>query len=364
MSAPNALQTLRSFGIRVASDAAEYHQLREFDGYLMDATTNPSMMFAAASKAEYAHIVQDAVDFALGRRPLASVKEVTALAMDRLLSQVTAQIARIVPGRVSVSTDPRLAYDTDAIISKARVLVALLEQLGIPPRRVLVKIPATFEGIRAARALEHPPGTGVAPIYTNMTLVFGLIQAAACAQAGVSVISPFIGRVKDWWEAQGAPPATEVAQHPGILLVRAIRVAYRAQGTATQILAAGFRAAEEVVELGAYGPDAGPDCVTIPPTLLAALRARQQREPRRPLDPSLQLADAFEGTVPVREYFGADLTQGAAAYAQDIFQEKIATVKVPEGLAKFSADTQALEELLRQRVIAAIETFKGASAML
>ncbi|KAF7350391.1 Transaldolase [Mycena venus] len=357
MSTTSALQALLNSGVRVASDTAEYHQIDEFQAYLSDATTNPSLVLAAVSKPQYAHIVQDAVAFARGRLSSASVREITALAMDRALVQVGVEISRIVPGRVSVSVDPRIAYDTLAMIQKGETLIALLEELGVPRHRILMKIPATYEGILAAHALEHP-STGLS-IHTNMTLIFGRVQAIACAQAGVSVISPFIGRVKDWWDAQGGSPSQELSQHPGILLVQNIRSTYSAHGYGgtTQIMAAGFRAVEEIVELGKYGVLGGPDVVTLPPHLLDGLRSRKN------IAPPLKFNPVPIDVKATPTYFGStsDPAQGAALYAQDILEEKIAVVKVAEGLAKFSADAQILEDLVKRKVI---ESAAEVSAML
>lgn len=230
--------------------------------------------------------------------------------------------------------------------------MSLLEELDIPRRRILIKIPATYEGICAAQVLEHPSSGD--PIHTNMTLIFGRVQAVACAQAGVSVISPFIGRVKDWWDAQGSLVGTELSQHPGILLVQNIRSTYSAHEFGkTQIMAAGFRAVDEIIELGKYGVAGGPDVVTLPPHLLDGLRTRENPEPPLNFNPS----PVDVGAAP--EYFnhtGSD----ASAYARDIIHEKIAAVKVPEGLAKFSADAQILEDLVKRRVIDSTEV----SAML
>ncbi|KAF7349300.1 Transaldolase [Mycena sanguinolenta] len=322
-------------------------EINEFQEDLTDATTNPSLVLAAVSKPEYAHVLQDAVDFARRRLGPASVREQTAVAMDRALVQVGVNIARIVPGRVSVSVDPRIGYDTLAIINKSKILVALLEELEIPRSRILIKIPATYEGICAAQALEHP--SAGEPIHTNMTLIFSRVQAIACAQAGVSVISPFIGRVKDWWDSQGGPRSQELSQHPGILLVRDIRSTYAAHGWGgkTHIMAAGFRAVEEIVEVGKYGVEGGPDLVTLPPHLLNGLRSRENVEPR----PKFDSVPVDLAALP--EYFAStcNSAQGASLYAQHIMEEKIAAVKVAEGLAKFSADAQVLEDLLKRRVM-------------
>ncbi|KAJ7627516.1 hypothetical protein DFH06DRAFT_1006921, partial [Mycena polygramma] len=279
------------------------------------------------------------------------------------LVQVGVGISKIVPGRVSVSVDPRIAHDTPAMILKGEALVSLLEELNIPRRRILIKIPATYEGIRAAQALEHP--SSGEPIHTNMTLIFGRVQALASAQAGASVISPFIGRVKDWWDAHSpATASSDLSQHPGILLVQNIRASYAALGYAgrPQIMAAGFRAVEEIVELGKYGVQGGPDVVTLPPNLLAGLRSRASGGP--PLEFNLSI------DVEAPQYFGADSNseegRGEALYARDIQEEKIAASKVPEGLAKFAADAQILEDLVRRKVVESTpaEVFQPPSAML
>jgi len=192
-----------------------------------------------------------------------------------------------------------------------------------------------------------------------MTLIFGRVQAIACAQAGVSVISPFIGRVKDWWDAQGVSPTQELSRHPGILLVQNIRSTYSAHGYGgtTQIMAAGFRAVEEIVELGKYGVEGGPDLVTLPPHLLDGLRSRQKVEPTLKFNPDPIDVEATP------EYFSStfDSAQGASLYARNILEEKIAAVKVAEGLAKFSADAQILEDLVKRRVL---ESSAEVSAML
>ncbi|CAK5272280.1 unnamed protein product [Mycena citricolor] len=347
MAAPplSGLQAVRSSGVRFASDTGEYNQIWPFQNDLTDATTNPSLVLAAVSKPEYAAIVQDAVNYARGKMPAGSAEETTVLAMDRLLAQVGSQIARIVPGRVSVSVDPRIGYDTEAMIQKGRNLVSLLEELGIPRTRILIKIPATYEGIVAAQTLEHP-AAGELAIHTNMTLIFGRIQAIACAQAGLSVISPFIGRVKDFWDAHGRPPATDLAEHPGMLLVRAIRATYDANGWSgrTHVMAAGFRAPEEIIEVCKYGVAGGPDLVTIPPVLLEGVRVRQDL-----IKPALPFASESVDVSVSTVYFGSGCAEDAAAlYARDIAREEVAAVKVPEGLAKFSADAQILEDLVKQ----------------
>ena len=263
--------------------------------------------------------------------------------------QVGAQILNIIPGRVSISVDPRLGYDYDAIISKTHSLVAILKELDIPQSRILIKIPATMPGIRAAHKLEAQN------IHTNLTLIFSLVQALACAQAGVAVISPFIGRVKDWWSARaiqnGIPEGLTkqpLSEHPGIKLVHRIRAAYTKYGHhQTQIMAAGFRKVEEIIELSKVGSKGGADLMTLPPDLLDGLR---QLEAQR--EPTIGFKAAVESR-PEPFYFSVNgpTKEGDAAFERDSAQEMISLDKVPEGLAKFSIDATKLEDKVRAELI-------------
>ena len=264
--------------------------------------------------------------------------------------QVGVQILNIIPGRVSISVDPRLGYDYDAIIAKTHALIAILKELDIPQSRILIKIPATMPGIRAAHKLETQN------IHTNLTLIFSLVQALACAQAGVAVISPFIGRVKDWWSARAIQNGTNpeglanqpLSEHPGIKLVHRIRAAYTKYGHQTQIMAAGFRKVEEIIELGKVGSKGGADLMTLPPDLLDGLRQVEfhQREP------TVGFKTAVE-TRPEPFYFSVNgpTKEGDAAFERDSAQEMISLDKVPEGLAKFSADATTLENKVRAELI-------------
>jgi transaldolase len=315
------------------------------------------------SQPKYAHLVSESVNYALSRIPIAHADEQTELAMDRLLVQVGFQIKSLIPGRVSVSVDPRIADDYDAILSKSQKIVGLFSELGVRRENVLVKIPATYAGILAARTLEAAPE----PVHTNMTLIFSRIQALACAQARASVISPFIGRVADWHRAQLPsdyspinPPTDALAMHPGLVLIRQIRAMYAVHGyTNTQIMAAGFRAAPEIVQL-ARGPRGdAPHLVTLPPSLLSALRTL-------PPFTRAETRQDVGATVAVREpepvYVG-DVEGAAAGYAADLASERIALDKVPEGLAKFSADTRILEDLVRAQVAKARSQGKAGKSL-
>ncbi|TFK36238.1 hypothetical protein BDQ12DRAFT_687072 [Crucibulum laeve] len=355
MSNPTALESVRRSGITIASDGAEYLKIGEFNP--VDATTNPSLVATAVAKPEYAHLFDEAIRYAQQRLPGGTIEEKTDLVLDFLLVQVGVQILNIIPGRVSVSVDPRLGYDYDAIVKKGKSLIALFEECSIPRSRVLVKIPATYAGIRAAHTLE----TSVNPIHTNLTLIFSLSQAIACAQAGVAVISPFVGRVKDWWAARAIRDGISeefheqpLSEHPGIILVHHIRAAYTAYGYKTEVMAAGFRKPEEIIQLGRAGPRGGADIVTLPPDLLDGLRNLEGEE---------DLSGAFQLQVETRpepHYFSSSGHTAEAETAFDLasVEEGIALDKVPEGLAKFSADAVILEG----RVRAQLQVFEEVSS--
>ncbi|KAF9555279.1 aldolase [Agrocybe pediades] len=345
-----ALDAVREAGITIASEGAEYNKIGEF--HPIDATTNPSLVYAAVSSPQYFFLVEEAVAYAYERIPSGSVQEKTDLALDHLLVQVGAKILSIIPGRVSVSVDPRLGFSYEAILRKSRSLIALAEELHIPRSRVLIKIPATSAGIRAAQILESQD-----EVRTNMTLIFSLVQAIACAQAGATVISPFIGRVKDWWaaraEAEGNPGALAnqpLSEHPGIKLVHRIREAFRRFGYDTQIMAAGFRKPEEIVEVSRAGRKGGVDLVTLPPDLLDGLRKLQGEHFGNSFQPSSDVTASLPSSAPT--YFTRDgpTEEGLAAFDRDSKAEAISLDKVPEGLEKFSADTTKLENLVKNLV--------------
>lgn len=229
----------------------------------------------------------------------------------------------------------------------------------------MIKIPATRAGILAARTLENPPASA-SPIHTNATLIFGLVQALACAQGGISVLSPFIGRVKDWWALHDAKlhdplaehdplPPRPLEKHPGVLLVRQIQDAYTTYGHKTEIMAAGFRNVDEIVELGRGGNRHGPNIVTLPPDLLDALRRRQGFE-------VADVKDLNVPSIPQEEplYFQNSastdgLVELLGKYEEDLATEMIVLDKVPEGLDKFSIDAEILEDTVRARIAGALK---------
>lgn len=267
------------------------------------------------------------------------------------LVKVGAEILEIVPGRVSISVDPRLGTSYSGILFKARALIRLVDDLHIPRARILVKIPATPEGIHAAHTLETMDG-----IHTNMTLIFSLTQALACAQAGVAVISPFIGRVKDWWSARAVAAGDArglddqpLSEHPGILLVHRIREAYSRYGYSTEIMAAGFRKPLEIVELAKAGKQGGADLVTLPPELLEGLMDIHGDHLQNGSTPSTEVSN-LPDTPPLYFDRSGPTEEGLIAFNQASLEEAISLDKVPEGLEKFSVDAVKLENWVRKLV--------------
>ncbi|KAF9534071.1 hypothetical protein CPB83DRAFT_845054, partial [Crepidotus variabilis] len=288
-SQSNALQTLHHVGITLAADGAQYLDISGFSP--IDATTNPSLVYAAVINPEYKHHLEKALNDAVQNGSGHSMDHQVELAMDILLLHFASQILDRVPGRVSVSIDPRLFLPiTSTPFDKPnfdRVLARCLEFNSLARRilptdanipyssRLLLKIPATSLGIAIASVLENQYS-----IHTNLTLVFGTVQAVACAEAGVSVISPFVGRVKDFHESRGFVMPTkpdglpDMVHHPGIQLVRRVKVAFVEKGYIgkPEIMACGFRSVQELVELCRIGSGGGADLITVQPELLAELK--------------------------------------------------------------------------------------------
>ncbi|MEY2619808.1 MAG: transaldolase, partial [Pseudomonadota bacterium] len=260
------LDALKQF-TTVVADTGDFHQLAQFRP--QDATTNPSLILKAVQKPDYAPLLQETV----GRFRTQPLDEV----MDRLLVRFGVEILRHVPGRVSTEVDARLSFDTAATLARAQRLIALYQAEGIPRERVLVKIASTWEGIQAAARLEQDG------IRTNLTLLFSFAQAVACGQAKVQLISPFVGRIYDWYKksagAQWDEAASAGPHDPGVRSVRQIYQYYKHFGIATEVMGASFRNVGQVLAL------AGCDLLTISPELLAQLQEGRQ-DVARALDPA------------------------------------------------------------------------------
>ena len=312
----NTLDHLKQSTVVVA-DTGDFNSLREFAP--RDATTNPSLIFKAASMSGYAALLDRAV--ADNRNaPLARGRLIDRIT-DHLLVAFGLEILKIIPGRVSTETDARLSFDTDGTVAKARELVALYEKHGVSRDRVLIKIASTWEGIAAGEVLEREG------IHCNMTLLFSLPQAVRCGEAGVTLISPFVGRILDWYKAKHQ---RDYAGHedPGVLSVRSIYTYYKKFGSRTEVMGASFRNTDEILEL------AGCDLLTISPDLLAKLKADT-----RPAPPKLTL-DAARST-PVER-----LELDEKRFRFLLNEDAMATEKTAEGIRGFVADIAKLEALI------------------
>lgn len=303
----------------VVADTGDFRQMEEFAP--QDATTNPSLILAVAAKPEYRPILDRVVaEFrATAPDPAAHIGAL----MDRVIVAFGLEILKRVPGRVSSEVDARLSFDTEGTVAKAREIMALYEAAGIPRERVLIKIASTWEGIRAAEQLEKEG------IHCNLTLLFSMVQAVACAEAGVRLISPFVGRILDWYKkATGEDYTAET--DPGVLSVRSIYNYYKKFGYKVQIMGASFRNTGEIIAL------AGCDLLTISPKLLGELAASEA-----PITPALSTEAAKAAAI---ERIPADEKSFRFLYNEDA----MAVEKTAEGIRKFSADIRKLESLLAE----------------
>jgi transaldolase len=311
----NQLEALKSF-TTVVADTGDFRQLAQFQP--QDATTNPSLILKAVQKAEYAPLLTETVAAHKGQ-PLDVV-------MDHLLVRFGCEILATIPGRVSTEVDARLSFDTQATVARARRIMALYEAQGVPRERVLIKIASTWEGIEAAAQLEREG------IRCNLTLLFAFCQAVACGQAGVQLISPFVGRIYDWYKKSAGSQWDEAAQSgdqdPGVKSVRAIFNHYKKHGIRTEVMGASFRNVGQILAL------AGCDLLTISPELLAQL-AQSQAPLVRALD--AEAARAMD-LAPVR--------YDEAAFRLALNEDAMATEKLAEGIRAFCADAVKLEALM------------------
>lgn len=301
----------------VVADTGDFRQMEEFAP--QDATTNPSLILAAAAKSEYRPIIETAI--APFRGTSAGDADTLSAAMDAVIVAFGLEILKRVPGRVSSEVDARLSFDTEATVRKARDIMALYEAAGIPRERVLIKIASTWEGIRAASILEKEG------IHCNLTLLFSLVQAVACAEAGVTLISPFVGRILDWYRSHTGEDYTPETD-PGVQSVRAIYNYYKKYGYSVQIMGASFRNTGEVLAL------AGCDLLTISPSLLAEL-ASTEGEVLPTLSPQKAAASDIQ-RIPADE----------ASFRFLFNEDAMATEKAAEGIRRFSADIRKLEQLI------------------
>ena len=308
----------------VVADTGDLEAIKKFTP--RDATTNPSLILAAAQIPAYQSLIDEALRSSrklIGEN--APVEEVVREALDEISVIFGKEILKIVPRRVSTEVDARLSYDTEATIEKGRKLIRLYNDAGISNDRVLIKIASTWEGIKAAEVLEKEG------IHCNLTLLFGFGQAVACAEAGVTLISPFVGRILDWYKAETGRDSYPGAEDPCVLSVTKIFNYYKSFGYKTEVMGASFRNLDEIVEL------AGCDLLTISPKLLDQLR-----ETNQPLDRKLDASNPVGGAQKVE----LDHERFVALMAED----RMATDKLGEGIKGFSKAIETLEQQLAHRL--------------
>ena len=306
---------------KVVADTGDFATLKQYAP--LDATTNPSLILKAALMPEYKHLVEKAI--ADNRNASVPRSALASHIVDHLLVLFGIEILKIVPGRVSTETDANLSFDADALVAKGRKFISLYEKAGIARERVLVKIATTWEGTRAAEVLQKESTN------CNLTLLFSLAQAVACAQAGAKLISPFVGRILDWHKKSTGKDYT-ATEDPGVVSVKAIYSYYKKFGHATEVMGASFRNLGEIQEL------AGCDLLTISPALLGELQKNNNPLPRQ-LSPEL---------AAVSDMARLDLDEKKFRWLFN--EDAMATEKTSEGIRMFHADAMKLEKFIAEKL--------------
>ena len=314
------LDQLKKF-TKVVADTGDFEAFKQYAP--QDATTNPSLILKAAQMPGYKSLLQEAI--ADMRKSGASGKALISEIMDYLLVVFGTEILKVVPGRVSTETDASLSFDTEALINKAHRFIELYKQKGISRERILIKIASTWEGIRAAEVLQKEG------INCNMTLLFSLPQAVACAEAKAKLISPFVGRILDWYKAKEKKDFAP-AEDPGVLSVREIYTYYKQFGYTTEVMGASFRNKGEILEL------AGCDLLTISPQLLDELKSSNEPVARK-LDPQTAKQGKMERLALDEKKFRWLLNENA-----------MATEKTAEGIRLFNADATKLSQFIAGQI--------------
>jgi len=320
MSATNQLDQLKQF-TTVVADSGDFATLKQYAP--RDATTNPSLIYKAAQMPEYKFVLDKAI--ADGKQAGGAASELLPRVLDNLLIGFGAEILKIVPGRVSTETDANLSFDADALVAKGRQFISLYQKQNIGRERILIKIASTWEGIKAAEILQREG------INCNLTLLFSLPQAIACAEANVKLISPFVGRIMDWYKAKEKKEFAP-AEDPGVLSVKEIYSYYKKFGYATEVMGASFRNVGEIQEL------AGCDLLTISPNLLGELQKADA-----PLTRKLSVETAKQSKI--------EKTPLDEKKFRWLFNENaMAVEKTAEGIRLFNADAQKLAQFIAAKL--------------
>jgi len=307
----------------IVADTGDFEAIKQF--LPTDATTNPSLILAASKIEKYEKIIDQAIDYA--KKHADNIDDQVTEAIDQVFVLFGREILNVIPGRVSTEVDARLSFDRDGSIRKAIKFVERYEKLGVSRDRILIKLASTWEGIEAARILESEHN-----IHCNLTLLFSFAQAVACAEAGVTLISPFVGRILDWYKKNNAGVNYEGANDPGVVSVTSIYNYYKKFGYKTVVMGASFRNVGEIKEL------AGCDLLTISPALLKDLDASNEKV-------SVKLTvDAARNTKMSK------IDMNEKVFRWMLNEDQMATEKLSEGIRNFAADSRKLEALLKQRI--------------
>lgn len=322
----NSLDQLKNAGTVVVSDSGDFASIGKYKP--QDATTNPSLILAASKKEEYAKLMDVAVDYAKKEKSGADLETQVDCALDRLLVEFGKEILKIVPGKVSTEVDARFSFDTKLNVEKALHIIELYKEQGIPKERILIKIASTWEGIKAAEILQRDHG-----VNCNLTLMFSQTQAIAAAEAGAFLISPFVGRILDWFKASTKKEYTK-EEDPGVASVKAIYNYYKKFGYKTIVMGASFRNTGEITEL------AGCDYLTISPNLLEDLMNSEEAVPKK-----LDAAQASSLDLAKKTYINDEAT-----FRFDFNEDQMAVEKLREGISKFAADAVTLKDIIKSKL--------------
>lgn len=322
----NQLQQLSNF-TKIVIDTGDLEQIKKFTP--LDATTNPSLILAAIQKDDsYHYLLEDAISFmnSFVKEKNLNDEEKINICVNKLIVNFGLEILKIIPGRVSTEVDVQNSFDTEKTISNAKEIISLYEQNGIDKKKILIKIASTWEGIKAAEKLEQEG------ISCNLTLLFSLTQAIACAEAGVTLISPFVGRILDWYKQKENKDSYSPFQDPGVKSVTQIYHYYKKKKFNTEIMGASFRNKEEVIAL------AGCDLLTISPNLLAELESSD--------------LEVVQSLFPKKEY---DIIinkekLNEATFRWQLNENEMANEKLSEGIRKFSIDLEKLQTIIREKI--------------
>ena len=319
---PSSLEQLKAAGTTVVADTGEFSLIAKYKP--QDATTNPSLILAASKKPEYSKLIDEAVAAVKASSSTECKRALAAEALDQLLVEFGSKILDIIPGRVSTEVDARLSFDTQGTVDKALKIIKLYEAKGVSKDRVLIKIASTFEGIHAAKILEEKHG-----VHVNLTLLFSHVQAIAAAEAKATLISPFVGRILDWYKKNEGKEYTS-ATDPGVVSVKSIFDYYKKFGYKTIVMGASFRNVGEITEL------AGVDYLTISPKLLEDLYNSDSAVPKK-----LDAAASAKLDIKKEEFL-----EHESKFRFELNQDQMSTEKLSEGNRNFAKDTDVLLDII------------------